>query len=46
MLISGRLEIGGVELFDRDAIGIEDVGSVSFRSVKQSRMLLIEVPMS
>jgi hypothetical protein len=45
MMISGRIDLENNELSKRDAIGIEDCESVSFTSLQQSRLLLIEVPM-
>ncbi len=46
MIISGRIDLEGNELFERDAMGIENCGSVSIKPLEQSKLLLIEVPMS
>ena len=46
MVIEGKFEIAGVELKDRDGIGIWDTDSIDIKSLSDNaRILLIDVPM-
>jgi redox-sensitive bicupin YhaK (pirin superfamily) len=45
MNISGRIDVEGNVLADRDAVGIWDSSEISFKSVGKSKFLLVEVPM-
>ncbi len=44
-LIEGQIEVDGIILNPRDAIGITDFGSFTINIRQQSKILLIEVPM-
>lgn len=45
-LLKGEAEIGGEVLKDRDAIGIEDLKKVGMKFLKDSEILVIDVPMN
>jgi redox-sensitive bicupin YhaK (pirin superfamily) len=45
MVINGKIEVDGKTLGKRDAIGIEDTDKINFKSIEDSELLLIEVPM-
>jgi redox-sensitive bicupin YhaK (pirin superfamily) len=45
-LLKGEAEIGGEVLKERDAIGIEDFKNVEIRFLKDSEILVIDVPMN
>jgi len=45
MLIDGEVMIDQKTLYKRDAIGIEQIGSIEITSIKNSQILFIEVPM-
>lgn len=45
-LIEGEIEIDGEKLGKRDAIGLEELDSVTMKANKNSEVLLIEVPMN
>lgn len=45
-LLEGKCMIGGIELSRRDGLGIEHAASVDFEIQPQTRLLLMEVPMS
>lgn len=45
MVIEGKVETAGNILERRDAIGIEGVEIIEFKSIENSELLLIEVPM-
>lgn len=45
MIIEGELKIASEELGERDAIGIEGVDEIEFKAGKNTRILVIEVPM-
>lgn len=45
-LIEGEIEVAGETLKSRDAIGIEDFESIDIKANKNSKVLLIEVPMN
>ncbi|MDG1570870.1 pirin family protein [Robiginitalea sp. M366] len=44
-VITGNVSAGGQTLDQRDALGVWDTGSVSFEFLKDSRVLLLEVPL-
>lgn len=46
MVVEGEVEIEGQLLNDRDAIGIWAKNEISFKSVGNSRLLFLDVPMS
>ena len=45
-VISGRLIAGGEMLSDRDGIAVTDTNTLSIRAISDSRILLMEVPLS
>ncbi|MBI1424051.1 MAG: pirin family protein [Gammaproteobacteria bacterium] len=45
-VISGRLIAGGEVLSDRDGIAVTDANTLSIRAISNSRILLMEVPLS
>jgi redox-sensitive bicupin YhaK (pirin superfamily) len=45
-VISGEVIVGGEVLAARDAIGVSDANTLGIRAIDDSRLLLIEVPMS
>ncbi len=45
-IIDGEVEINGQKLSRRDGFGVWDVASLDFRSVSDSKVLLMEVPMA
>lgn len=45
MVVSGSVEIGGQQLNDRDAIGISETREVKINFLKESELLVIEIPM-
>jgi redox-sensitive bicupin YhaK (pirin superfamily) len=45
-VLEGEVEINGQKLNRRDGFGIWEVSSINFKSVKSSRILLMEVPMT
>lgn len=45
MVIEGEIEVAGVKLNRRDAVGVWDTNSVDIKANKGSKLLLIEVPM-
>ncbi|MFY9241697.1 MAG: pirin family protein [Polaribacter sp.] len=44
-LIDGEAEIAGEMLANRDAIGIEDIEKVRIKATKNSKLLIVDVPM-
>ncbi|POY37153.1 hypothetical protein C3K47_08840 [Solitalea longa] len=44
-VLSGNIEVEGVDLFERDAIGISDVGTINVKTNSFAELLIIEVPM-
>jgi hypothetical protein len=44
-VLEGEIEIDGDRLATRDAIGVTDAAEVDIEAVRDSRLLLIEVPM-
>jgi redox-sensitive bicupin YhaK (pirin superfamily) len=44
-VIEGSIEIAGEKLDKRDAIGLEDIEKIKIQALKDSNILLIEVPM-
>lgn len=47
MVVKGKVEINGVALEDRDAIGIKDTNEISIKAVTQdAEVLLMDIPMS
>jgi redox-sensitive bicupin YhaK (pirin superfamily) len=46
LLLSGEAEILGQKLESRDGMGITEESEISIRSLKDSKLLLIEVPMA
>ncbi|MFN6943980.1 MAG: pirin family protein [Cytophagaceae bacterium] len=46
LVIEGRIEVEGVELGARDAIGIYDVDKFSLSALDDSKVLLIDIPMN
>jgi len=44
-VISGNAVAGGVELNSRDGIGIEEEKEIKIKAIKDSKILIIEVPM-
>ena len=46
MLISGQVSIGGVELNQRDALGVWETESFELKAQEASEVLLVEVPMN
>lgn len=45
MVIEGEIEVAGLKLGRRDAIGVYDTDSVMYQSQAHSRILFIEIPM-
>lgn len=45
MVVSGAIEIDGQQLNNRDAIGISDTSAVALNFLKDSEILVIEIPM-
>lgn len=45
MVVDGEIEVGGKTLGKRDAIGISEVDSLEIHFLKESQVLLIEIPM-
>ena len=45
-LIDGEVEIADVTLEKRDAVGITDTAKVSIKAHKESKLLVIDVPMN
>ena len=45
MVVEGEVNIAGDILSDRDAIGISDITDIEIEPIKNSKLLLIEVPM-
>jgi hypothetical protein len=45
-VIDGSIEIAGEKLDKRDAIGLEDIDNIKIKALKDSYILLIEVPMN
>jgi len=45
-LISGKINVAGELLTERDALGIEDSDEIKIESLADSRVLVIEVPMN
>jgi hypothetical protein len=46
MLISGQASIGGIELNQRDALGVWQTESFELKAHVESEILLVEVPMN
>ncbi|HEY3250737.1 MAG TPA: pirin family protein [Ignavibacteria bacterium] len=44
-VIDGSIEINGIKLDKRDAVGLEEIESAEIKALKDSEVLLIEVPM-
>ena len=44
-VMEGQIEVEGTRLNKRDALGVEDVSSFTLETLKQSRILIMEVPM-
>jgi len=44
-VIEGQIAVEGTDLNKRDALGVEDVSSFTLETLKQSRILIMEVPM-
>lgn len=44
-VIDGQIAVEGTDLNKRDALGVEDVSSFTLETLKQSRILIMEVPM-
>jgi hypothetical protein len=44
-VIDGKIAVEGTELNKRDALGVEDISSFTLETLKQSRILIMEVPM-
>jgi len=44
-LIEGKIEIDGTILNKRDALGVEDISSITIQAEAHSRILIMEVPM-
>ncbi len=44
-VISGHIEVAGIELKQRDGLGVEDFESITFNPLSNSTLLLIEVPL-
>ena len=44
-VIDGQIAVEGSELNKRDALGVEDISSFTLETLKQSRILIMEVPM-
>jgi len=44
-VIEGQIALEGTDLNKRDALGVEDVSSFTLETLKQSRILIMEVPM-
>lgn len=45
-ILNGEVEVGGQKLSSRDGFGIWDTAQVDMKSLSQSRVLLMEVPMN
>lgn len=45
LVIDGHISVGGEELYKKDAIGIYDTDEFSFEVEKNTRFLIVEVPM-
>ncbi len=46
MVIEGEVNIEGNNLITRDAIGITEVENINIRTIRKSKLLVIEVPMN
>lgn len=44
-VIDGQIAVEGTDLNKRDALGVEDISSFTLETLKQSRILIMEVPM-
>ncbi|MDB5135109.1 MAG: hypothetical protein JWP37_1712 [Mucilaginibacter sp.] len=44
-LIEGQITIDGTDLNKRDALGVDDIGSITIETKSHSRILIMEVPM-
>ncbi len=44
-VIDGEVVVEGTQLNKRDALGVEDISSFTLETLKQSRILIMEVPM-
>ena len=44
-VINGKIAVEGTELNKRDVLGVEDISSFTLETLKQSRILIMEVPM-
>lgn len=45
MVVSGELEVAGQLLGERDAIGVSDVSVIKLKFLKETEVLMIEIPM-
>ncbi|MCW9066474.1 MAG: hypothetical protein OQJ78_09270, partial [Ignavibacteriaceae bacterium] len=45
-LIDGEISVGGETISKRDGIGIWEVEEISIKAIKDSQILLIEIPMN
>lgn len=46
LVLDGEVKVGGETLSRRDAIGITDAAEISIETVKDAKLLMIEVPMN
>lgn len=46
MVVDGEIELAGEKLNKRDAIGVSDISSLDIQFIKNSEILVIEVPMN
>lgn len=46
LLLEGEAEVGGHTMGRRDGLGIRETGTIPYRSVTGSKVLLMEIPMS
>jgi hypothetical protein len=45
-LIDGEISVGGETISKRDGIGIWEIEEISIKAIKDSQILLIEIPMN
>ncbi len=47
MVVNGKVEINGIQLEDRDAIGIKDTNEISIKAITQdAEVLVMDIPMN
>ncbi len=45
-LVEGKVEVNGIRLHRRDAVGLRDIDGLSIKTLEDSHLLLIEIPIN